>query len=142
MCARITGSISEKTALSKFGAVTLTQRHILRMKSPMKSTGMPGLVLALFAYGSIKSYKRTIWRIKMGKRTHYGVKIQGVSGCEIAYCKTRSDANRIRRVLRAYKNQGYFTSGETLSKLCDFSAQKKGAVTQKIIAEFIKNREK
>ena len=72
-------------------------------------------------------------------RNQYGVKIAGCSGHEILYCKTRSDANRVRRVIREYTSDDKnFSGAETLSRLSRLASKRRGITAEKIINEFEK----
>ena len=67
---------------------------------------------------------------------YFGAKIEGCSGEEIIYCKTRSTANRVRRVTRAYVKAGHFSGARTLRALADLAANSKYNSTTSIIEKF------
>lgn len=66
-------------------------------------------------------------------RNYYGVKVDGASGTSYFMCATRSVANRLRRVFRAWNG---WTGASTLQQLCEMASHMKGARTKTIIKAF------
>jgi len=69
-------------------------------------------------------------------RTHYGVCLAGCSGREVVWCDTRSTADRVRRVYRAWCAAGLWSGARTLYDLAVYAAAHRGERTQGIIAGF------
>ena len=66
-------------------------------------------------------------------RSRYGVKLEGCSGMEIVWCRTRADADRVRRVVRAYTG---FTGARTLEALANHALRSRGQSTVGILSQF------
>jgi hypothetical protein len=73
----------------------------------------------------------------MGKRTTYGVVVRGCSGRETMWVRSRPTADRIRRVLRAYKG---FTGAATITALVELAARRPGIRVPAVLAEFEEQR--
>ena len=70
------------------------------------------------------------------KRDYYGVILKGCSGYEIIHCAKRSDADRVRRVIRQWIQSGEWTGCKTLKELAYMAIDTPLVSTQNIINKF------
>lgn len=75
-------------------------------------------------------------------KNHYGARVRTCGGFFATYfCTSRSLADRVRRVTRAYLEAGGFAGHRTINALVDLIVESKHKRTEKIIAEFYRRGE-
>ena len=69
-------------------------------------------------------------------REYYGVRLTGCSGTDLVRYRSRSTADRVRRVIRAWIAQGEWSGWATLNALAEMAAARPGATVEHIIDDF------
>ena len=78
----------------------------------------------------------------MTSRDKYGVELIGVSGIETIWLDSRPTANRVRKVIKIWRDGGNWTGWKTLQDLAQLAADNKGKSAIEIISEYKRNTNK